>query len=118
MSNTSKVEMSDADGNPEAPLEAAHVEEIQEHVRVYVLVFAALGVLTVVTVAVGYLHLPIVPALIVGLFIALVKGGLVAGYFMHLISEEKVIYLILGFTVFFLLGMIILLTSSFYDQIG
>lgn len=118
MSNTSKVEATGSDGSPEAPLEAAHVEEIQEHVRVYVLVFAALGVLTIVTVAVGYLHLPIIPALAVGLFIALVKGGLVAGYFMHLISEQKVIYLILGLTMVFLLGMIILLTSSFYDQIG
>lgn len=84
----------------------------------YVLVFAALAVLTIVTVAVGYMQLSIVPALIVGLFIATVKGGLVAAYFMHLISEQRVIYIILGFTMVFLLGMIILTTSSLYRQIG
>jgi len=119
MSETSNVENPGAADSMHAEeLDLAHVEDIQEHVRVYVLVFAALAVLTIVTVAVGYLHLPIVPALIIGLLIAVVKGGLVAGYFMHLISERKVIYIILGFTVVFLLGMIILTTSSFYDQIG
>ena len=35
--------------------------------------------------------------------IATVKGALVAGYFMHLISERKLIYWVLGFTVVLLL---------------
>lgn len=119
MSDTSNVEASaGVEGGPEAPLEAAHVEDIQEHVRVYMFVFAALGVLTVVTVAVGYLHLSIGPALAIGLLIALVKGGLVAGYFMHLVSERKVIYFILGITGLFFLFMIVIITSYFYDQIG
>lgn len=110
MSETSNVETPNTN--------SAHAEDIQEQIRVYVLVFAALAVLTIVTVAVGYLRLPAGPAVALGLLIATVKGGLVAGYFMHLISEEKVIYIILGFTVFFLLGMIVIMTSSFYDQIG
>lgn len=98
--------------------EPGHAGDIEEQVRAYILVFAALAVLTLVTVAVGYLHLPIVPAVIVGLFIASVKGGLVAGYFMHLLSEKRVIYLILAFTVVFLLGMLVLTTSTLYDQVG
>lgn len=118
MSETPKTKPSAPDTAHSKEHEASHADDIQEQVRVYILVFAALAVLTVVTVAVGYLHLPIVPALIIGLLIATVKGALVAGYFMHLISERKVVYIILGFTAVFFLAMLILTTSSFYDQIG
>ena len=72
----------------------------------------ALAVLTALTVAVGYLSLPIVPAVILGLSIATVKGGLVAGYFMHLLSEKQVIYVVLAFTVVFFVAMLILMYSS------
>ena len=85
--------------------ELAHAEDIQKHVRVYVMVFAALAALTVVTVAVSYLQLSMVPALLVALFIACIKGGLVAAYFMHLISEKKVIISILLLTVAFFVPM-------------
>ncbi len=64
---------------------------VKEHVRVYVMVFVALAVLTVVTVAIAYLHLPTALAIAVAMVVATVKAGLVAGYFMHLLSEEKVI---------------------------
>ena len=92
------------------------VEEIKKHVRVYVMVFAALAVLTVVTVAVSYLEIPILWALIVALVIASVKGGLVAGYFMHLVSEKKVIAWVLIITVVFLICMFILFVSALSDQ--
>ncbi len=92
------------------------IEDVKKHVRVYLTVFGALAVLTVVTVAVGYLRLPIWPALIIALIIATVKGGLVAGYFMHLISEKKVIYWILAVTFVFLLCMFILFVSAYHDQ--
>ena len=39
------------------------------------------------------------------LVIACGKAFLVAGYFMHLISERKMIYGILAFTVFFFVGL-------------
>ncbi len=64
---------------------------VKEHVRVYVMVFAALAVLTVVTVAISYLHLPTGYAITVAMVVATVKASLVALYFMHLVSEEKVI---------------------------
>ena len=82
------------------------------------MVFATLAVLTIVTVAVAYLHLSIVPALIVALFIASVKGGLVAAYFMHLVSEKKVIYLILILTVVFFASMFIIFPAAHADQAG
>ena len=77
-------------------------EEIKKHVRVYIAVFAALAVLTIVTVAVSYLHLPTPKAIAVALTVAAVKGALVAAYFMHLVSERKIIFSILLLTAFFL----------------
>ena len=68
--------------------EAAHV---REHIRVYVMVFVALGVLTIVTVAISYLQLSTAMAISVAMLVATVKVSLVGGYFMHLISEKKVI---------------------------
>ena len=97
--------------------DAAHAD-IQKHVRVYITVFAALAVLTVITVAVAYLHLSIVPALLVALLIASVKGGLVAAYFMHLVSEKKVIFWILVVTVVFFAAMFILFPAAHADQAG
>lgn len=94
------------------------VEEIKKHVRVYMGVFAALAVLTVVTVGVGYLEMPIVPALLVGLAIALVKGGLVAAYFMHLVEEKKVILYSLVLTVVFFLCMVAIFMAAQADQVA
>ena len=96
--------------------ETHSIEDIKKHVRVYMAVFGALAVLTVVTVGIGYLELSIGPALAVGLSIAVIKGSLVAAYFMHLISETKIIFTFLVLTVVFLLCMIALFLSSFHDQ--
>jgi cytochrome c oxidase subunit IV len=63
-------------------------------------VFVALMALTLITVAVSYLHLSTPVAIAVALFVATVKGSLVACYFMHLISEKKLIYVVLGITIF------------------
>ncbi len=74
-----------------AVMSEAEAARVKEHVRVYVMVFVALAVLTIVTVAISYLELPTVWAISLAMVVATVKAGLVAGYFMHLISEEKVI---------------------------
>lgn len=78
-----------------------HHIDVDRHVRAYMIVFVALMALTVVTVAVSYLDLPIGGAVALALFIAGVKGSLVACYFMHLLSERKLIYVVLLFTVVF-----------------
>ena len=41
----------------------------------------------------------------IAMFVATVKSFLVAGYFMHLLSEKKMIYSILAVTVFFFIGL-------------
>jgi len=82
---------------------AAHIAghdpaEIDRHVRVYITVFVALMALTLITVAISYLHLSTPMAIAVALFVATIKGSLVACYFMHLISEKKLIYAVLVIT--------------------
>lgn len=73
-------------------------EEVKKHVKGYYMVFGALLVLTVITVGVSYLHLSVLGAVLVALAVATTKGTLVALYFMHLISEQKIIYWTLGLT--------------------
>src|SRR5438552_8434132 len=78
-----------------------HAADIDKHVRVYITVFVALMALTLITVAVSYLHLALPIAVTVALLVATIKGSLVACYFMHLISEKKLIYAVLALTVIF-----------------
>ncbi len=74
------------------------IEEVKWHLRGYYIVFGALLCLTVITVAISYLHLPIHLAILLAMAVASVKAGLVAAYFMHLISEKKIIYSMLWLT--------------------
>ena len=90
-------------------------DDIDRHVRVYITVFVALMALTVITVAVSYLHLPLPIAITVALLVATVKGGLVAGYFMHLVSEKKVIYAVLVLTVVFFVALMALPSFTVND---
>ena len=73
--------------------------DIDKHVRVYITVFVALMALTLITVAISYLHLSTPKAIAFALLVATIKGSLVACYFMHLISERKLIYVVLLITV-------------------
>ena len=93
-------------------------DEIKKHVRAYVTVFVALLGLTIVTVTISYLHLALTAAVIVALFIATIKGSLVASYFMHLISEKKLIYAALILTLVFFLALIFLPLTGLLDSIS
>ena len=81
--------------------------ELRKHVRIYMMVFVSLMVLTVVTVAVSYLELPTAAAVGLALIVASIKGTLVACYFMHLISERKLVLIVMALTVFFFLGVLL-----------
>jgi len=91
---------------------------IRKETRGYILVFAALLVLTVVTVAVNQLHLGVMASVLLALFIAVVKGSLVAGWFMHLISERRLIYYLLGLTVVFFVFLMFIPLGTNADHIG
>jgi cytochrome c oxidase subunit 4 len=82
--------------------------DIDKHVRVYITVFVALMVLTIVTVAISRFHFPVPIAVSVALIVATIKGALVACYFMHLVSEKKLIYAVLALTVVFFVALIAL----------
>src|SRR2546423_1688174 len=82
----------------EDSMDAHASDDISKHVKTYFMVFGALMVLTIVTVAVSYLHLPVHQAIIVALAIATVKGSMVALFFMHLNHERKLIYWVLALT--------------------
>ena len=90
-------------------------EDIAKHVRIYIIVFVALLALTILTVAVSYLDLSTAGAIAVAMLIACVKGSLVACYFMHLISEKKLIYSVLALTVVF---FFVLLLVPFWTSIA
>ena len=85
-----------------------HAADIDKHVRVYITVFVALMALTIITVGVSYLHLSVPVAVTVALLVATIKGSLVACYFMHLISEKKLIYAVLALTVVFFIALLAL----------
>jgi cytochrome c oxidase subunit 4 len=86
-----------------------NAHDIQKSVKRYLFVFYALIVGTVLTVAASWLPIESVALTVsIALFIACIKGFLVAGYFMHLISEKKMIYGILIATVFFFAGLMYL----------
>ncbi len=96
-----------------SPQEQAH---FSEHVRRYLYVFYALIFGTLITVGASYIPFGNREINIgVALFIAISKASLVACYFMHLLSERKMIYGIMGFTAFFFIGLMVLTLTSFSD---
>lgn len=72
------------------------------------IVFGALMFLTVVTVAISYLDVTPVVAIILALIVASIKASLVVSFFMHLLSEKPLIYSTLIFTVIFFVGVLVL----------
>jgi caa(3)-type oxidase subunit IV len=94
-------------------------EQIKKEIRVYLIVFGALAVLTALTVYACYgLKMPAHIAIAIALAIACTKGFLVAGFFMHLLSEKKLIYSVLGLTVFFFAVLMWGPWNHYVDMIG
>ncbi len=97
---------------------AAHAadDHFSHHIRRYLFVFYALIFGTIATVGASYIPFGNREINIgVALFIAICKASLVACYFMHLISERKMIYGIMAFTAFFFIGLMFLTVWSFAD---
>jgi cytochrome c oxidase subunit 4 len=92
-----------------------HAADIDRHVRVYITVFVALMVLTIITVAISRFHLPVAMAVSVALLVATIKGSLVACYFMHLISEKKLIIAVLALIAFFFAALLTLPVVTVHD---
>ena len=56
-------------------------------------------------------------AVAVALFIAAIKGSLVAAFFMHLISERKLVMAVLILTLIFFLALIFLPLGGYADRL-
>ena len=87
-------------------MSSGHAHDVKAEIRRFLIVGVALAVGTVVTVLASYINFGTPGAnIIVALIIACIKGFLVAGFFMHLVSEKVMIYTILIATVFFFAGL-------------
>ena len=93
-------------------------EAVAKEVRKYLVVFFALACLTGITVAIAYQHFEPPVAIAAALIVASIKAFLVAGYFMHLLSERKLIYAVLAITVFFFAMLIWGPWNHHYDYFG
>jgi cytochrome c oxidase subunit 4 len=92
--------------------------DVSKHVRKYLMVGALLMVFTIITVALSYFDFGSHKANIaVGMLVATFKAFLVAAIFMHLSAEKQLIYRVLIFTVFFVLGLFWLTYLHWYDPI-
>ena len=95
---------------------AAH--DVAKHIRAYLMVGLTLIVFTAITVALSYIDFGTQKAnMAVAMLVATFKAGLVAAIFMHLSNEKRMIYRILIFTAFFVLGLFFLTYLAWYDPI-
>ena len=80
---------------------------LQNYIRLCAVVFLIVLCTTSAMIATSFSHLGDGWTLKVTIIlaIAVVNAFLVAGYLMHLLSEKKLIYTVLGFTVVFLIGL-------------
>ena len=94
---------------------AAH--NVAKHVRRYLLVGATL-LLSRPSPFLSYVNFGTQKANVaVAMLVATFKAGLVAAIFMHLSNEKRMIYRILMFTAFFVLGLFFLTYLAWYDPI-
>jgi cytochrome c oxidase subunit 4 len=92
-----------------------HSGDISKHIRGYMIVGGTLLIGTILTVLASYVDLGHNWNIVLALIIATVKASLVGLFFMHLISERQMIYIVLAFTAFFLTGLMFLTIGSFGD---
>ena len=105
-----------ADGHTSHDDHVAH--DVAKHIRGYLMVGLTLLVFTGITVALSYIDFGTQKANVaVAMLVATFKAGLVAAIFMHLSNEKRMIYRILIFTVFFVLGLFFLTYLAWYDPI-
>lgn len=96
----------------------AHAHDVKKEVRGYIGVFIALAALTVLTVFASYLDVSKTMHIVIAMLIAVVKGTLVCLYFMHLISERKLVYWTLYLTAAFFVVLMLLPMLTQADHLG
>src|SRR5438093_2384761 len=106
------------DVSPDPAEHEEYAHNVQAHVKRYLLVGAALLAFTAITVALSYVDFGTRKANIaVAMLVATFKAGLVAAIFMHLAAEKRLIYRVLIFTGFFVLGLFWLTFLAWYNPV-
>lgn len=90
--------------------------DIKKEVKNYIIVFVILLIMTVITVLASNLKIGIIFGVTVALIIATVKGSLVARNFMHLKSEQNLVYMVLTLAALFFAAMMILILASYFNN--
>jgi len=104
--------------SPEAVHDEHAAHNVAKHVRKYLLVGATLITFTAITVFLAYVNFGTMKANVaVAMAVATFKAALVAAIFMHLSNEKRLIYRILVFTAFFVLGLFFLTYLAWYDPV-
>ena len=97
--------------------EADKPVSLKNYIRLCGIIFLVILCTTSGMVATSFSHIgdgwTLKVTLILG--IAVVNAFLVAGYLMHLLSEKKLIYTVLAFTVFFVIGLFVLTIGANHD---
>jgi len=94
-------------------------KDIKKEVSQYIRIFFALGILTITTVGIAYIDVETMwIAVLLAMIVASIKSTLVAGFFMHLFHEKKIIYLFLGITLVLLCSLFFITFGSINDQVG
>ncbi len=103
--------------NEHAPHDNHH--DVSQHVKKYLLVGGVLLAFTGLTVFLSYVDFGNRKTNIaVGMLVAAIKAGMVAGIFMHLSAERKLIYRILIFTAMFVFALFWLTYLHWYNPIS
>ena len=94
-----------------------HPVNFQDYLRRCLYIFIAILCATSLMIWISFLPEHYTWAAKVGMIltVAAANAFVVAGFLMHLISEKKMIYAVLGFTVFFVIGLFALTLYAMHD---
>ena len=98
------------------PHSVEHSVDFKTYIRRCIYVFIAVVCTTSLMIAASFLpNYGWTAKVAMILAIACVNAFVVAGFLMHLLSEKKMVYTVLSFTVFFVAGLFILTIYALHD---
>ena len=98
--------------------ESEHPVVFKEYARRCLLVLLAVAFMTAMMIATSFSSIggaSWTPKVVLILVIAAVNAFVIAGFLMHLLTEKKLIYTVLAFTVFFFTGLAGLTIWAMHD---
>lgn len=90
-------------------------ESIKKETKNYIMIFVIIAALTLITASLALVHLEMSTRIVIALAIATLQGTLSVCYFMHLISEKKLVYSVLILTAVFFVTLMALTLTGHHD---